>query len=235
MTIFAFSFSFFLFFHTFFCPKDCAWINNCVGANNTRYFWRFLFMTSMLCFYLSVVIVDIFWNTAIFMNIYSKTFRDHTTGTRVPVTHFHVMMYFLTTDLLLSMLLLFAVLCGLILFLFLAYHVYLVASGTTTSETFKWEDVKYQIKHGEPVIIEPEGVTSNGNAGKGEKEDKDKDKTQSGKTKKKTAQSQAQPSQTQTAASKGERIVIDHPSKLKNIYHHGVFANIKEILFPPPL
>jgi len=185
-------------------------------------------MTSILAYYFAYIIGDIFYTTGARMNIYSYTVTDPTTRQRIPVSHFHVAMYFLQNDLLLSMLMFFAVFIGFILDLFLFYHVYLVSRGTTTSETFKWDDIRYQIKRGRPVVV---GV---GVADSDDEEEEPVTNETSGKGKKKASEQPAKKA-AKKADKQEERVVIDDVKKLKNVYNRGAMGNVMEILRPPKL
>jgi palmitoyltransferase len=40
----------------------CAWLNNCVGLNNYRHFITFLFATTILCVYGSILVYKLYWH-----------------------------------------------------------------------------------------------------------------------------------------------------------------------------
>jgi len=196
----------------------CAWINNCVGENNLKYFWNFLFVTSMLCFYVSYILFMLFLQIIDEKNLYNLRLIDPSTKQRIKVDNFHVMMYILNTDLMLAMLLMFLVLCGSILLIFLMYHVYLVSVGTTSNESFKWEDIRDRLREEGQLVVtedyhpfvngsdESSSSSSGGNAAGGSKRKKKKESTQ-------------------------DRIITE-PNQIRNIYNKGVLSNIKEALFP---
>ncbi|KAG0006107.1 hypothetical protein BGZ65_009321, partial [Modicella reniformis] len=68
------------------------------------------------------------------------------------LNHFHgthLFMYQMQTDKSLGALAIFAGLAGLVIFIFLIYNLYLIATGVTTNENFKWEDIGEMIYGGE--------------------------------------------------------------------------------------
>lgn len=101
----------------------------------------------------------------------------------------------------------FAALCAVVVWAFLCYQLSLVFRGTTTNETFKWDDLAYDIKHGEVRIPnELFELNQRTGAGNGAKRRKGKSQQQS--------------------------IVLTSVSQINNMYHRGAWNNLKDILFP---
>ena len=120
----------------------------------------------------------------------------------------------------------FALLVGLVIFIFMCYQFSLVYNGTTANEAFKWEDLEEIIMAGELWVFEKEP-----------EEGKDKVKGRS------TAVYWMQPSSAKqrnksSESDNGENSKqigrqVKSMSEVRNLYDQGLFGNFKEALFPP--
>lgn len=129
----------------------------------------------------------------------------------------------------------FASLAGLVIFIFLFYNIYLIATGVTTNESFKWEDIGEMIYRKELVeVIETDA------AGKqiGPKRYEQRDRRHPSHPRYVGPPVHEQPSPKQTPSSRQVievEKVIGKMREIDNIYDQGVVANIKSIVFPPNL
>jgi len=126
---------------------DCIWINGCVGANNHRYFLSWLLVLSAVCVYGVALMGTIVWGIIQEKRMFSLFVVDRVTGARSPVELQHVVIYMVTNENSLCMLLLFLSLVTLIVTAFVSYQLYLAASGRTTNEAFKWQDLEHYLAH----------------------------------------------------------------------------------------
>lgn len=129
----------------------------------------------------------------------------------------------------------FASLAGLVVFIFMFYNIYLIATGVTTNESFKWEDIGEMIYRKELVeVIETDA------AGKqiGPKRYEQRDRRHPSHPRYVGPSVQEQPSPKQALSSRQiieVEKVIGKMREIDNIYDQGVVANIRSIVFPPNL
>lgn len=96
----------------------CPWLATCIGERNHRYFWWFLFVTSVLIVWTFVIV----WESFITKKTWTEWF------------HSNIALFFVTVVLVLSG----PVVAGLFIF-----HSYLVLSGLTTWEASSRERITY--------------------------------------------------------------------------------------------
>lgn len=75
-------------------------------------------------------------------NLFDVVFKDTTTGIEYNADFWTVTQYIIVRNLYLSMLNIFAAIMDIVLLGFVCYHLYLVAVGQTTNESFKWASMK---------------------------------------------------------------------------------------------
>lgn len=127
----------------------------------------------------------------------------------------------------------FASLAGLVVFIFFIYNIYLIATGVTTNESFKWEDIGEMIYRRELVEVQdisPEGQS----VGPKKYEQRDRRHPSHPRYIPPTQPSPAPAPKQDTGYASQER-VITKMREIDNIYDMGVKANIASILFPPVL
>jgi len=136
----------------------------------------------------------------------------------------------------------FASLAGLVIFIFLIYNLYLIATGVTTNESFKWEDIEEMISRRELVEMIETDATGN-QIGPKRYEQRDRRhpshpryvgpsvQEQQQKQQQKQSPKQAQSSRQVVEVEK----VIGKMKEIDNIYDEGVVANLKSIFWPPNL
>lgn len=128
----------------------------------------------------------------------------------------------------------FASLAGLVVFIFFIYNIYLIATGVTTNESFKWEDIGEMIYRRELVEVQdisPEGVPV------GPKKYEQRDRRHPSHPRYVPPPQPSQPSSPpkQQDGYTTEERVITKMRQIDNIYDMGAKANIASILFPPVL
>lgn len=140
------------------------------------------------------------------------------------------------TDKSLGALAIFASLAGLVIFIFFIYNLYLIATGVTTNESFKWEDIGEMIYRRELVeVIEKD---ANGEQF-GPKRYEQRDRRHPSHPRYAGPPPSEQPQQQQPQQRRPPRPTVEHViSKMKeidNIYDRGVKENLSSILWPPSL
>jgi len=112
----------------------CPWINNCVGANNVRWFLLFLFFTWLTCMYCVYDGVWIFWYDVIVRyRLLELRFGNAPLSTTMVLQY---TLYYGGAGL--FGLTLFTLFSGIAVIAFLGYHLLLVIRNTTTVESIKW-------------------------------------------------------------------------------------------------
>jgi palmitoyltransferase ZDHHC4 len=132
----------------------------------------------------------------------------------------------------------FALLVGLVIFIFMCYQLSLVYNGTTANEAFKWEDLEEIIMAGELWVYEKDPE-------KEKKKKKDKEEDVRGVESKTTAVYWLQPaprqrnrsseSESETNGGNSQQVgrQVKSISEVRNLYDQGLWRNLKEALFPP--
>ncbi|XP_022092639.1 probable palmitoyltransferase ZDHHC4 [Acanthaster planci] len=119
----------------------CSWVNNCIGGRNARYFLLLLASITLLTMYMSYVIGRVLQGIAARSGIWQagyigKDGQYHQVNSRIVFQHLFMQLpapVFLLTSLLLL---------GVLVYLFLSYHLFLLLSNQTTNERYKWSRVE---------------------------------------------------------------------------------------------
>ncbi|KAI9105445.1 DHHC palmitoyltransferase-domain-containing protein [Phlyctochytrium arcticum] len=191
----------------------CAWLNTCVGYRNYRWFLLFLFLTNTIAYYGCYLSIQVLRYEMDVQGIHKMYTINRVTNVHAPVTFKQKWMYILHQEPALSGLGIFAAIGGFVVTLFLMYQMTFVFRGMTTNESFKWDDLGYDIKNGHVQIPQTlyEANLTHGNGSK-QKQAHEHDKGQ--------AQRMAK---------------LSSVNDLKNIYNLGIWGNMMEIISPKQL
>ncbi|EFA77685.1 hypothetical protein PPL_12294 [Heterostelium album PN500] len=122
----------------------CPWINNCVGEKNLRYFLIFVGNTSALCFYGFYLCTCALFTIIDDRNLLKLGYNQNGKWTPLPTSL--IIRYLFAESKTVFPLGIFCLVISLFLCYFWCYHLFLVATNRTTNETFKWDDIKDQIR-----------------------------------------------------------------------------------------
>ncbi|KAG0098103.1 hypothetical protein BGZ93_001137 [Podila epicladia] len=146
---------------------------------------------------------------------------------------YHIFIYQMQEDKSLGALGVFASLAGLVIFIFFIYNIYLIATGVTTNESFKWEDIGEMIYRRE--LVEVQDISPEGRP-VGPKKYEQRDRRHPSHPRYiPPAQPSPAPAPKQDTGYTTQEHVITKMREIDNIYDMGVKANISSILFPPLL
>ncbi|KAF2071885.1 hypothetical protein CYY_006812 [Polysphondylium violaceum] len=206
----------------------CPWINNCVGEKNLKYFLLFVLSTAILCLYGAFLCGSIMYSFVKVKDLFNLGFHDN--GRWVPITTSMVVQFIAFETRSVLPLGILCIVISVFLFYFFAYHLYLVVKNTTTNETFKWSDIKDQIK------LQKLNNSNNDNS-KSTQEDSSSNNNSNSKSKqqKRNQNSKKKDALFPSAAIDKYTLTLPLPDSfkdLKNIYNRGVINNIIEVILP---
>ena len=108
-----------------------------MGELNHRYFLFFLLANTVFFYYGSYLLFLVLASDVYRLNLFQSVFVDPATNQQYRATWLMVLNYIAYRNLELVSLFFFALIMGIAVTLFLAYHLYLLACGATTNETYK--------------------------------------------------------------------------------------------------
>lgn len=193
----------------------CVWLNACVGELNYRFFLLFLAVHLVFFGFGSWIVFSVMASETYERDLFNATFVTQT-GEQLQATTLLVVSHVIRQEVALFSLLVFALAFFLAIAGFLSYHLYLVAMGTTTNESFKWRDLR--TAYARAVDRQARGEEPAGEA-PGES---------------------TEPPEPSTAAPRDDdsdygELVVPLGALPRNAYDKGFVANMREVLFPPSL
>ncbi|XP_038047235.1 palmitoyltransferase ZDHHC4-like [Patiria miniata] len=122
----------------------CSWVNNCIGGRNVRYFLLLLASIAFVTLYVSYVTGRVLQGIAATSGVWQagymgKDGQFHQVDSRIVFQHLFIQLpgpVFLLTSLLLL---------GILITVFLSYHLFLLASNQTTNERYKRSRVTVEV------------------------------------------------------------------------------------------
>ena len=120
----------------------CGWVNNAIGEENYRYFLLFLAVHVGMCVYGTIIIGKCFYGEILDHDLLNATFYLASTGEQVTASKVVVLQYLMARHFALAGVFIMMSVMGLVLSLFLGFHLYITAVGMTTNEWYKWKQVR---------------------------------------------------------------------------------------------
>ena len=117
----------------------CPWVNNAVGERNYRWFLMFLAANSWMLCYGATLVAAMLAGIVADENLLEQRFRGRD-GVIFKATYTVIFQYMLARYSKLVMLMLLCGVMGVVVSIFLLWHLFLVYRGVTTNEQFKWTD-----------------------------------------------------------------------------------------------
>ena len=204
----------------------CPWVNNAVGEQNYRWFLAFLAANSWMLSYGALLVVALLLGIVDDEKLMSQRFRGPD-GVIFKANYTVVFQYLLAKR---SRLVMLMSLCGIMAFVvtgFLLWHLYLVASGMTTNEQFKWSDAAETWRE---ALDDARGDV---NAVKSELKTLDAIVPQSAAERTLIAKKRSLLVKAQVVREKQCALVVD--AEPLNIYNLGFSTNLLEVFFPRSL
>ncbi|KAL1523796.1 hypothetical protein AB1Y20_018719 [Prymnesium parvum] len=124
----------------------CPWLNTCVAERNYRYFLSFLSFHAFLCFYSTYIHVKITHHLAIDVHRLDEAYFLGPNGQPQYLTNWQCVQYLFMHHNIVLAIGIFCFVIGIALSGFWGYHVWLIWCGKTTNETFKWEDLQFDLQ-----------------------------------------------------------------------------------------
>jgi len=125
----------------------CPWLNSCVGERNYRWFLLFLIYHSGLCLYSVYIHARIIQYLAYDVHRLPEAYYYDEAGKAQSVTLMQAFQYLFVHHNITMAIAIFCLVIAFALWGFWAYHMWLIRCGTTTNETFKWDDLKDELRY----------------------------------------------------------------------------------------
>lgn len=137
-----------------------VWIGNCVGYSNTHLFLLFLLVNNLLLAYSSYLHYLIFSHKVAEIRLFQRktiaSFGLALHSVKLRSTYQLYSSVILEAEMGGALFLVCAMICA-VTAGFMLHHCWLLSTGTTTNESFKWADLKDTLAAGEIVILDQDG------------------------------------------------------------------------------
>ncbi|TPX67664.1 hypothetical protein SpCBS45565_g03632 [Spizellomyces sp. 'palustris'] len=162
-------------------------------------------------------------------HIHDLWVMDRITQERSRITFKQKWLYMIHHEMMLAALGIFAALGGIVVLAFIGYQLSLVFRGVTTNESFKWDDLDYDIRKGQ---LRMPRELYDFNHGRRE-EDRSTTPTKGNTTA--TRRKGRKVNEKSHDRERDDYVSVKSIAQIRNIYHGGPWANLMDILFPSPL
>ena len=133
----------------------CPWLNNAVGERNYRWFITFLFMTNATLWYGAWASWSVVCTVVVKNKLLQAEFHNRATGQTIKATYRIIFQWLMFHYPQVMMLTLLTSIMGIVVTLFMFYHLYLAGVNVTTNESFKWNQFyNYWERHQQRLLAE---------------------------------------------------------------------------------
>ena len=121
-------------------------MNQSIGELNYRYFLRFLVMHGIMLVYADYLLFSMIASEVVSLKLFEQTFVNAATGEKVKASYTVVFQFIMHRQMPIVTLFLLCFVMTFVLWGFFGYHLWLIARGLTTNESFKWSGVSQYFK-----------------------------------------------------------------------------------------
>jgi len=120
---------------------SCGWVDNAIGEENYRWFLCFLAVHVFICVYGTLIISTLFRGEVEDRELLTAVYYDSVEGVQVQASYWVIGNFMLRRRIEMAFILILMSVMGVVLGLFLMFHLWIAARGMTTNEFYKWRQV----------------------------------------------------------------------------------------------
>lgn len=130
----------------------CPWVNASIGEENYRFFLLFLMLNVCLLTYGAYSSAALLLDVVYTNQLWDAVFIENTTGRTINSTPYIVIRYLVGREKALTALFVVCFVMALLVAMFFAFHLWLLAKGYTTNEHYKWRAIARECRRANRAI-----------------------------------------------------------------------------------